>query len=60
MTDSISTNMIKTMSTNVTSTVSITSDDKKLRYKRNCYILNTVLIICYHYAKQKRNGALTI
>ena len=52
--------MIKTMSTNVTSTVSINSDDKKLRYKRNCYILNTVLIICYHYAKQKRNGALTI
>ena len=41
--------------------VSIKSEDKKVRYKIDCYILHTVLlvivllliitIICYHYAK---------
>ena len=49
--------------TNVTSTASKNSDDKKIRYKVDCYILDTVLlviillfiiaIICYHYAKQR-------
>ena len=43
---------------NVTSTASINSDDKKVRYKMDCYILHTVFllvillfiiaIICYH------------
>ena len=56
------------------STMSINSDGKKVRYKMNCYILHTVLlvvillfiivIICYHYtkhrSKQKCIGALTI
>ena len=56
---SISTNMINTISTNVTSTASTNFDDKKVRYKIDCYILTTILIICYHYAKQKRNVALT-
>ena len=47
--------------TNFTSTASKNSDDKKIRYKMDCYILHTFLlaiillfiiaIICYHYAK---------
>ena len=60
--------------TNVTATNgSKNSDDKKVRYKLDCYILHTVLlviillliitIICYHCAKHKSNkesiGALT-
>ena len=61
-------------STNITSTVSINSDDKKVRYKIDCYILHTTLlviillliiaIICYHHtkhrSKQKDINALTI
>ena len=61
-------------STNITSTVSINSDDKKVRYKIDCYILHTTLlviillliiaIICYHHtkhrSKQKDISALTI
>ena len=41
--------------------ISTNSDNKKVRYKMDCYILHTVLlgiillfliaIICYHYAK---------
>ena len=68
--DIISTKMINTMATNV----SIDSDDKKVRYKIDCYILRTVLleiillliitIICYQYAKhrskQKCINGLTI
>ena len=64
-----------TKNTNIIATnVSINSDDKKVRYKIDCYILHTVLvvimllliitIICYHYSKQrtKQKGidALTI
>ena len=46
----------KTIATNVTSTASINCHSKKVR---DCYILHTVLllliiiIICYHFAKQK-------
>ena len=49
--------------TNVTSTVLTNSHNKKVRYKMDCYILQTVLlviillfiivIICYHYAKHR-------
>ena len=67
-------NMTNTISTNVTSNVSTNSDDKKVRYKIDCYILHTFLlviillfiiaIICYHckkhQSKQKRTGAITI
>ena len=55
--------VIDIVSTNVTSTISINSEDKKVRYKMDCYILHTVLlviillfmisIICYHYAKHR-------
>ena len=38
--------------TNVTSTVSIHSVDKKARYKFDCHVLSA--IICYHYAKVVR------
>ena len=70
----ISKNVKNTTSTNVISTVSKNSDDKKARYKMNCYTLFTFLlvfillfataIIRYHYAKhwskQKNIGSLTI
>ena len=66
----VSTNVANTISSNVTSTVSINSDEKKVRYKINCYILHMLLlatillfiivIICYHYtkhsSKQKNMG----
>ena len=49
--------------TNVTSAVLTNSHNKKVRYKMDCYILQTVLlviillfiivIICYHYAKHR-------
>ena len=68
--DIVSKNMTNTIAGNV----SINSDDKKVRYKLNCYILHIVLlliilvliitIICYHYAKnrskQKSIDVLTI
>ena len=38
---SLSTIVTNTISTNVTSTLSINFDDKKVRYKMNCYILHT-------------------
>ena len=51
------------ISTNVTSSLSINSDDKKGGQKMDFYILQTVLlviiqlfiitIICYHYAKHR-------
>ena len=49
-TNSVSTNVRNTVSTNVTSTVSIYSDDKKVRHKRDWYILHTFLFVtnCYH------------
>ena len=40
---SISTNLTNTISGNVTSTVSINPDDKKVRYKMDCYIWHTLL-----------------
>ena len=62
-TDSVSRNMTNAMPINVTSTVSINSDDKKMRYKIDCYSLNMLLlviivlciiaIICYHYKKHR-------
>ena len=61
--DSVSRNVTNTISTTVTSTVSINSDDTKVRYKLNCYILHTFLLVtrllfmitisCYHYAKHR-------
>ena len=71
VTDGVSTNVINTIIRNMTNTVSINvmstvsknSDDKKVRYKVDCYILHTVLlvitwlyiitIICYHYVKHR-------
>ena len=68
--DILSTKMINTIAVNV----SINYDDKKVRYKIDCYILHPVLLMnlllliialmCYHYvkhrSKQKDNDALTI
>ena len=58
VTNTIPTNDINIISTNVTSTVSTNIQINKVRYKMNCYILPTVLlviislfiiaIICYH------------
>ena len=72
--DSVSTNVTNAVPTNATPTVSINSDDKKVKYKMHCHILHKLLleiiilsifiiaIICYHYtkhrSKQKRIGAL--
>ena len=66
-------NIASNIPTNVTSTVSINSDDEDVRNKMDYYILHTVLlgimllfliaIICCHYAniyKQKRFEVLTI
>ena len=57
--DIVSTEMTNTIATNV----STNSDGKKVRYKMDCYILHTVLlvimlsliitIICYHHSKLK-------
>ena len=50
--DIASTKMTNTIATNV----SIYSGGKKVRYKIDCYVLHTVLIIttiCYHYEKHK-------
>ena len=66
--------IVSTKMTDATSTVSISMHNKKVRYKIDCYILHTVLlliilllivtIICYHYAKhrskEKGIDALTI
>ena len=74
ITDNKSTNVTNTVLTNVMSTVSVSSDDKKVRYKMNSYILHTFLlvnlllliiaIICDHYikysSKQKHIDTLTI
>ena len=63
MTRTISTNKRSTISINVTRSVPINFDDKKIKYKMDCYILHTFLlkmislfliaIICYHYTKHK-------
>ena len=60
--DIVSTN-VSIISANVTISMLKNSDDKKVRYKIDCYILSTVLlvimllfiitIICYHYAKHR-------
>ena len=66
--------MTNTISANVTSTVPINFDDKKVKYKMDCYILNmfslvTMLLFIianiYHYytkhrSKQNNTGTLTI
>ena len=51
------------MTNTIVTNVSIDSDDKKVRYKIDCYVLHTVLlviillliitIICYNYAKHR-------
>ena len=67
-------NATNTISTNVTSTVPINSNHKKVKYEMDCYVLQTFLlanielfmiaIVCNHYAKhrskQKSIGSLTI
>ena len=45
VTNNIPTYMTNTTSANVASTVSINSDDKKVRYKTDCYILLTILLV---------------
>ena len=66
--------MSNNISKNVTYTVPTNSDDKKVRYKIDVYILDTVLLVTislfmmaniyYHYAKyrskQKNTGTLAI
>ena len=70
----VSTKMTKTIATTVTSTSSINCHSKSVRYKTDCYILHTFLLVikllliittvCYHYpkhrSKQKNIDALTI
>ena len=61
--DIISKNVTNAISTSVTSTGSINYDDKKVRYKMDCYILYTALlmiillfiiaIICDHCTKHR-------
>ena len=61
--DIVSTNVTNAISTSVTSTGSINYDDKKVRYKMECYILYTVLLMiillftiaitCDHYTKHR-------
>ena len=72
--DTVSTNVTSTKSANAMSTMLTNSDDKKVRYKMDCYILQTILlviilifkiaIICYqfgkHRSKQKGIEAKTI
>ena len=74
VTDSVSTNVTNTIAEIVMSTVPINFDDKKVRYKMDCYILHTFLlviillfiiaIICYYFtkngSKRKRIGTPTI
>ena len=68
-----STKVTSIISANVTGTMLKNSDDKKVRYKMEYFILHRILlvtillfivtIICYHYAKhsskQKSSDALT-
>ena len=62
-TDSVSTNLTNAVPTDVTSTISVNCDDKKVRYKIDCYIhtisliINSLLLLlvvisvgcCYYY-----------
>ena len=43
--DTVSRNAANTISTNVTSTMLIKSDDKKVRYKMGCYVLHSFLLV---------------
>ena len=67
--------MTNAILTKATSTVSKNSDDERVRYKMDSYILHALVLvlvtillfiiaICYHYAKQrskqKNIGTLTI
>ena len=60
--DSVSANVTNTIPTDVASTVSVNSDDKKVRYEIDCYIHTISLVImtlllllvvisigCYYY-----------
>ena len=61
--DSSSINVANTIAINFESRISISSDDNRVRYKMNYYILYTFLlvilllfinaIICYDYAKRR-------
>ena len=61
--DTDATNVTNTIPINVTSIVSMNSDAQKVRYKMDCYILHTLLLliifqfrianICYHYTKHR-------
>ena len=62
----VSKKMTNTIATNATSTVSISCHNKKVRYKIDCYVLQTVLlviillliitIICYPFAKHREQN----
>ena len=43
--DIVSTKVVNSITTNVTNTVSINRHIKKIRYKMDCYILQTVLVV---------------
>ena len=45
VTNTVPTNMANAISTNIRCVVSINPDDKKVRYKMDCYILITVLLV---------------
>ena len=45
VTNTMPTNMTNTISTNVTSTTSTDFEGKKLRYKKDCYILHKVILV---------------
>ena len=59
--DNVSTNVANAIPTNVRSTMSTNSEDKKVRYKMVCYILHIILLLiiliftialnCYHCTK---------
>ena len=69
--DSVPTNVTNTIITNIASAVLVNSDDKKVKYKMDCYILYIVLLVimlpliiaiiwCHYTEKKKRIGALAI
>lgn len=45
LTDTVSTNVTNTIQKNVTSAVSINSDDKNVRYEMDYYLLHTFLLV---------------
>ena len=64
LTNTVPTFVANTISTNVTSMMSTNSYGKKVKYKIDCYILHTVLlviilfiiaVIYYHYTKHRSN-----